>query len=184
MDYVWNDNSSGDYDRAVGRSMTILLPDGSRETIAQLGVDNSRKTLGVYTCLSGNLAAQLLEMEVKVRKWSSRLLNSRLPAKWAWVSYNLQLWTSLRYGLSSLSTPFCELGNAFPRFARTILPRLGVNRNLKRECRHLHPSYCGFGLFSLPIEATIARVNMFLQHWGSPTIVGISLQTTMELLQL
>ena len=104
-------------------------PFGFRETIAQLGVDDSRKTLGIYTCTSGNSAAQLLAMEKKVRKWSSRLLNSRFPTKWACVSYNLQLWTSLRYGLGTLSTPLCELGTAFPLFAQTILPRLGINRN-------------------------------------------------------
>jgi hypothetical protein len=39
-------------------------------------------------------------------------------------------------------------------------------------------------MYHLPVEATISRVNIFLQHWGSPTILGNSLRCTLELLQL
>jgi hypothetical protein len=39
-------------------------------------------------------------------------------------------------------------------------------------------------MFHLPVEATVSRVNLFLQHWDSPTILGNSLCCTLELLQL
>jgi hypothetical protein len=39
-------------------------------------------------------------------------------------------------------------------------------------------------LLSLSTEATIGRVNLFLQHWDMPTPIGNMLRASMELLQL
>jgi hypothetical protein len=123
-------------------------------------------------------------MEDRAAKWLCKLLNSHLPAKWAWVSYKFQLWAGLRYGLGTNSAPLSRLRTVFPKFIFQCLPRLGVNRHIKRGYRHLHSAFCGLGMFSLPIETTISRVNLFLQHWGAPTMLGNSLRCSLELLQL
>jgi hypothetical protein len=48
----------------------------------------------------------------------------------------------------------------------------------------MHNTFGGVGLLSSSTEATIARVNLFLQHWGMPSPIGQMLQTSMEALQL
>jgi hypothetical protein len=87
IDYVWHPDGSWSYDRDVRRNLTIPLPSGERETIAKLGVLDSRKTLSVFTCPAGSeRRGQLKAMEDRAAKWLCKLLNSHLPAKWAWVS--------------------------------------------------------------------------------------------------
>jgi hypothetical protein len=75
-------------------------------------------------------------------------------------------------------------GELTTNFAFRALPFLGVNRNIRTEWRYLHNTFGGVGLLSLSTEATIARVNLFMQNWGMPTPIGQMLQTSMEALQL
>jgi hypothetical protein len=184
IEYVWNNDGSWSYGTDIDRELSIPLFDGRREVIAKLGVNDSRKTLGVFSCPSGRSTAHIQYINDQARRWSCKLLNSALPAKWAWISYSMQLWPSLRYGLGTLSASLAQLRSALPKFAFTILPKLGVNRHIRKGWRHLHQSFCGLGMFSLPIESAICRVNLFLQHWGNPTPIGESLRCSMELLQL
>lgn len=123
-------------------------------------------------------------IEERADKWARRLTNGHLPPKWAWIKYKLQLWAGLRYGLVTISAPLSQLRTAMPKFIFQVLPHLGVNRHIRTGYRHLHSAFCGLGMYHLPIEATVCRVNLFLQHWGSPTILGNSLRCTLELLQL
>jgi hypothetical protein len=69
-------------------------------------------------------------------------------------------------------------------FAFCALQYLGVNGNIWSEWRYPHNTFGGVGLLSLSTEATIARVNLFVQHWGMPNPIGQMLQTSMEALQL
>jgi hypothetical protein len=101
IDYVWHDDGSWSYDGTVDRELTITLPSGEREQIAKLGIGDSRKTLGVHTCPSGSDRGHFCAIEEQAEKWACRLNNSHLPPKWAWISYKLQLWAGLRYGLGS-----------------------------------------------------------------------------------
>ena len=73
---------------------------------------------------------------------------------------------------------------SFQAIVRRMLPRLGVNRNVKRGGRHLGQLYGGIGLRKLFPEILIARINLFLHHYRSPSAVGTSLMTSMEHVQL
>jgi hypothetical protein len=50
-----------------------------------------------------------------------------------------------------------------------MMPLLGVARTVKRELRKLHTAFGGFGLFHLPTEQLICRINMLLQHYHTST---------------
>jgi hypothetical protein len=103
IEYVWHDDGSWSYSSDVDSELSIPLINGKRETVAKLGVHESRKTLGVYACPSGRSTAHIQYINDRACRWTCKLLNSALPAKWAWVSYSMQLWPSLRYGLGTLS---------------------------------------------------------------------------------
>jgi hypothetical protein len=76
------------------------------------------------------------------------------------------------------------MGEITTNFAFRALPGLGVNRNIWSKWRYLHTTFGGVGLLSLPTEATICRVNLFVQHWDMPSPIGQMLRASMELLQL
>jgi hypothetical protein len=61
---------------------------------------------------------------------------------------------------------------------------LGVARTVKRELRNLHTTFCGFGLFHLPTEQLICRINMLLQHYHTSTTLSKKLDASFRLLQL
>ncbi len=53
-----------------------------------------------------------------------------------------------------------------------MMPLLGVARKVKRELRKLHTTFGGFGLFHLPTEQLICRINMLLQHYHTSTALS------------
>jgi hypothetical protein len=174
--------------------LEIVLPDGSTEGIALLPAEAARVTLGVCTSPDGDDSHHLQKLgkakdkrrsvATRANVWLDRLKNGHLPPKYSWVSYRLQLWSSLKYGLGTLSAPLSTLGEITTNFAFRALPFLGVNRNIRAEWRYLHNSFGGVGLLSLATETMIGRVNLFLQHWDMPTPIGNMLRASMELLQL
>ena len=103
-----------------------------------------------------------------------------MPAKWAWTSYYLQLWTKLRYGLGTNSSPVAELkgmeatGDRLRTIYRNMLSYLGVNKNIMAEWRHLYTSFGGIGLRKLLTEVVIARINLFIQHYNTPSTLGVA----------
>ena len=66
----------------------------------------------------------------------------------------------------------------------TMLSFLGVNKTIKAEWRHLHTSFGGIGLRKLLIEVVIARINLFVQHYNTPSTLGAKLSISLEALQL
>ena len=194
LDYAWDDSGQWYYAPVSDMQLEIVLPDGTTEGIALLPATASRVTLGVSTSPDGidvhHLKApgqakdKWKSIATRAKVWADRLKNGHLPSKFAWVSYRLQLWSSVKYGLGTLSAPLAAFGELTHNFAYSVLPYLGVNRNIRSEWRYLHNTFGGVGLLSLSTETIICRVNLFLQHWGMPTPIGTTLRTSMEYMQL
>ena len=55
---------------------------------------------------------------------------------------------------------------------------------IKKDWRYLNHRFCGIGLFNTGMEATMASINALLQHYGAPTNLGVTLQASIEALQL
>jgi hypothetical protein len=194
IDYEWDDTGAWYYAPVPEMDLQIVLPDGTKEGIALLPADSARVTLGINMAPDGNDMHHLTapgkprdkwrSIATRAENWLDSLRNAHIPSKHAWVSYRLQLWSSLKYGLGTLSATLEQMGEITVNFAYRALPGLGVNRNILTEWRYLHSTFGGVGLLSLSTEATICRINLFLQHWDMPTPLGKMLRASMELLQL
>lgn len=184
VDYVWVDGEAN-YAPKVEWDLLIPMPDGSKQPINQLDVHDAQKMLGVWSCPSGKDKKHLDENIVKKYKtWIDRSKNGHLPAKLNWTSYSLKLWPGMRYGLPTLATPRKDIDGILCKLDYEALPLLGVNRSVKREWRNLPRAFGGIGLFNLEIEQAIGWANMLLQHYGSPTTVGLKCKASLEALQL
>jgi hypothetical protein len=176
-DDAWDDDGQWFYKPTLDHNLQIKLPDRTFETIELLEPRDTRVTLGVAACPTGDDSFHLgapgsakdkwKSVKTKAEVWLMRLKNEHLPSKYAWVSYRLQLWASICFG------PFGEL---CPEFAFQALSLLGVNHNIRAGWRYLH------SLFAT--EATISWCNMFLQHWDNPAPLGKCLRASLEYLQL
>jgi hypothetical protein len=194
IDYEWDKSGAWRYRAVEEFKLYITSPEGDMEYISIIPVTEPRVTLGVATCPTGDDTYHLTEPGKPGDKWKSvgsraeiwltRLKNGHLPAKYSWVSYRLQLWASVRYGLGVLSAPLSSMGELTKNFAFRALPYLGINRNIKAGWRYLHSAFSGCNLYDLATEAVIARLNIFLQHWDNPAPIGKAMRASMEALQL
>ena len=161
------------------------MPDETLVPIKQLSVYETREMLGVWSCPSGDDTKHIEEKILKrVHTWTNRTKNGHLPAKFAWASYRFKLWPGIRYGLATLATPWSVAKGLLWRNEYDMLSILGVNRNIKRGWRVLPRAFGGVGLLSFPVEQTICWLNMLIQHFGVPTVLGKKFSASLEAHQL
>lgn len=110
--------------------------------------------------------------------------NAHLPSHLVMISYHLQLWTALRYGLGTLTNSISQAEECLSKLDYQLLPLIGVNRNITKGWRTLHPAFGGIGLLSLATEQLICRLNMLLFHYDISSIVGDKLTCSLHWLQL
>jgi hypothetical protein len=176
----------GEWSYAMHSDFELLVtnPDGSRSSIKQEEVATSKKTLGIYDAPSGGSQGHLEYIHGKLTTWITRMKNGHLPAHMAWIAYKLQLWPGLRYGLGTMTNDIEATDAIFDKDDYDIMPILGVARTVKRELRKLHTTFGGFGLFHLPTEQLICRLNLLLQHYHTSTALSKKLDASFRFLQL
>jgi hypothetical protein len=164
--------------------LTIPISEEEEVSLTRYSSVDAIKSLGVATSPSGGHALHLEHLRDKVLVWISRILNGHLPTAQVVLSYLYQLWPSLRYGLGTLTNDWNSASVCLERTDFRILPLLGVNCHINRSLCHLHFTFGGISLLDLAVEQHICRVNMFVQHYGSQSIVGKKLMSSMHWLQL
>ncbi len=87
----------------------------------------------------------------------------------AWVAYKHQLWPGLRYGLGTMTNDSAPAQTLLDKVDYKTLNVLGILCNVTRGLRKIYTTFGGFGLFDLPKEQLISRVNMFFQHYHVST---------------
>jgi hypothetical protein len=112
------------------------------------------------------------------------MINGHLPARLGWIAYKFKLWPGICYSLATLATPLTIARATLQKENFHILPVLGINCNVKWEWRTLHRTFGGIGLFDLAVEHTIGMINIFVQHYGAGTTVGLKYLASLEALQL
>ncbi len=72
----------------------------------------------------------------------------------------------------------------FDKADNETMPILGVACTVKRDFRKLQTTFGGFGLFHLPTEQLICRINMLLQRYHTSTALSKKLDASFRYLQL
>ena len=139
--YEWHRDGPWYYKPVPDIDLRITLPSGETESISLLDVNVPMVTLGVNTCPTGDDSCHLYapgtakdkwkSVRTRAEIWTNRLVNGHLPSTYAWVSYRMQLWPSVCYGLGVLAEPITKMGELTKNFAYRVLPSLRVNRNIK-----------------------------------------------------
>ncbi len=65
-----------------------------------------------------------------------------------------------------------------------LLSLCSVNGNIRSEFRQLPAGFFGIGLPHPGIEATVASLNLFTQHYGYPSLLGCQIQASYEVFVL
>jgi hypothetical protein len=108
--------------------------------------------------------------------------NGHLPRHLAWIVYKLQLWAGLRYGIGTMTNNIDEAEGLFKEQDQEqgLLNILGIVKNVKRELRRLQPTFRGFGLFNLPTEQLVGRINLMMQNYHTPSNLSRKLDLSLN----
>ncbi len=169
---------------AIPRELFIINPDDRKNAIKQEEVTVSKKTLGIYDSPAGGNNGHLNYIKGKAMTWVNRMTNGHLPSHMAWVAYKHQLWPGLRYGLGTMTNNITPAKKLLDNVDYNTLNVLGILCNVTKGLRKIHTTFGGFGLFDLPTEQLISRVNMFFQHYHVSTNLSKKLDASLGYLQL
>jgi hypothetical protein len=172
------------YVDSVPRELLITNPDGSKSSIKQEEVTESKKTLRIYDSPVGRNAGHLTHIKAKVTQWVNRMRNGHLPSHIAWVAYKHQLWPGLHYSLGMMTNNMEPAAKLFNDIDHKTFKILGILQNFTKGLRKLHTTFGGFGIFDLPTEQLISPVNMFFQHYHVSTKISKKLDAPLGYLQL
>ena len=102
----------------------------------------------------------------------------------AWIVCKLQFWPGLCYRPGTMTIDLEATETIFDKADYAIMPILGVMGTMQKELRKLHTTFGGFGLFHLPAEQLICKINMLLQHYHTSTALSKKLDASFRYLQL
>jgi hypothetical protein len=159
--------------------MLITNPDGTTSLIKQEKVTESKKTLGIHNSPLGGNATHLLFIKGKVSTWVNRMTNGHLPNHMAWIAYKHQLLPGVQYGLGTMTNNLEVADNLLHEENYRTLNVVGVACSVTKGLRCLHMTFGGFGLFNLPVEQLICRVNMLMQHYHTSTNLSRKLDASL-----
>ena len=73
------------------------LPDGSFEQIEHASVDTVKETLGVFTCVSGELDDANVELAKKAQEWIDNAKNGKVHRRNLWFLLDASFWPKVSY---------------------------------------------------------------------------------------
>ena len=148
--------------------------------IKTLLADESEKYLGMRGRLDGSPADHLVDMRKKIEEWMEAINAGTLPTRLVWKSYQYQLWAGMQYGLGALPASMKKLEEGLGATDFYLISKLGVVRSIAKEWRYFQSTFGGMGLYSLPIEATVCSINLFLQHYGSGSNLCLTIKASLQ----
>ncbi len=141
--------------------------------------------LGVWSTFSGDDAKHLEEVIIeKACTWVGRLNNCPLAHHLAWMAYQHQLWSGLRFSLGTLATPTSTMQSVLQSLKFEMLSLLGVNQHVKIEWCTIAQEFGGIRLHSLSIEWIISWAELILQHYGAKLAVSAKIKASLQAVQL
>ena len=189
VDYDWLPDSSWRYHQLDDEEQERLqvkvpLSSGGTSRIQYLGPDHAIKTLGVMTCPSGDPTAALDRMKTMATDWIETAKAGKMHRREVWFMLARQFWPRVGFGIGCNTAYLPELENCLRRQYFDLLPLGGFIRSAPVELRTLDVGFGGIGCPHLGVECLLSQLNKLLMHYGSPSTLGVELQTSMELFVL
>lgn len=108
--------------------------------------------------------------------------NGYLGARLVWQIYQIQLLA--KYEVWYGNTPCLDYGAPQSSRLEVFSSFLGINWNIIKELQTLPVGFLGLGPYDLVIKTMISRVQIFLWNFQQPSLVVVTLQASIEYLQL
>ncbi len=146
--------------------ITIPQPVGPAISIITLDVTTVSKMLGVNFSPAENSATHVEHMVQKGLEWADCLHTTPVSRNNAWLSFYLQLYPCISWGLVTTYMQPKKLDVQVQCVHAKALPILGVNRNIKKEWRTLPEQYQGIGMPNILLAALAEKLSFLVGNCG------------------
>jgi hypothetical protein len=129
-------------------------------------IHTASKILGVHFSPARNSTTHVNNMVQKGLDWVDCLRTKPVCRNDAWLSFYLQLFPALSWGLVTVCMPPKKFNAKFQWVHEKALPFLSVNCKIKQEWRTLPEQYQGSGMPNMPLLAIQVKLSFLLSNWG------------------
>jgi hypothetical protein len=157
---------------------------GTISAAKRKAVSQWHRTLGFHLCGDGTSCAHKKVMQEKAIKYGEAIKSSSLQRGECAMAYNSCYMASLGYGTAATSLSMDECKEIQKPPVNAILPKMGINRNTKRELVFDTTKYSGLGLTHLAAVQGYRQLKYLLGHLRSADTLGTLYRILMEFTQL
>jgi hypothetical protein len=185
ISFAWKEDGSWFYENNEEDEefqAKVPLADGSFGNIQHLGINEPIKTLDSMTCPSGSSKGSIEYMQKKGTAWKDMIKVGKLSRRNVWFMMDKQFWPRISFGLCAVPATFHKLSECLMKVYYEIHPQGGIRPTARRGTQQLAAGFYGVGCPHPAIECLVVQLNKLIMHYGSPSCLGINMQTSVELL--
>ena len=183
--FQWKNNKPSYHSRTSAPGQLFQTDtDGVVQVIERLEVTQSVEGLGVLYNPIGCWKAQLQKTLSKVHRWSNVIRSSSLNNHEVYLSAMTGICRTVSYVLPVTSFNKEQCNKIDATIYTTLLPRIGMNRNLPLVYRYASKKCHGLGFPQTVISQFIEKTKKLLYHANQKTQLGQSIISLMETFHL
>ena len=165
-------------------SMTIKDPDDVIRPLDKLNPDEAREMLGVFLSPNGNNQAQKEKLLRKMTLLSEFIRTGHVSRHEAWASLNLMAMKSLEYSLPAMTLSEKDYTDIMRPVLKQFLPKIGLNRNFKRDLLYAPAQSQGINLSNPYIHQGVSHIADISEHLWKDTLTGQLMKANLEQLRI
>jgi hypothetical protein len=177
INFIWKGGEWQYEKKNENYKLCVSSDTGEKEQLEQLNVDEARRTLGVWQAVDGNEKKQTSVMKDKAEAWSSSVLQSGLTKQDAVIGMKTSLYPALTYGLMATNLSKKQCSRVFHPVRRSVLPKMGICRNVPATIIHGPKKYGGMEFKDLYTIQGIEHIKALMENGGKDTTTGKLLST-------
>jgi hypothetical protein len=171
--------------RKITHPITIIdSPSHQPVTINMKGYGEAERTLGVRIAPIGTQTSEIAWLTEKAATFAKRISQGHLSREEAAVAYHSVYIPRMTYSLGSTTLSPDEARKIQSEPLMTILPALGINRNMKRAAVFGPAAYGGHNIKCLFTEQGIQQLEILIGHLRLQSSIGTVILATISMHQL
>ena len=164
--------------------MSVKNSDEERENLTLLPPDEAKEMLGVNLAPNGNNNAQLDIIKEKMRKYAEYIRTGHVNRHEAWISLSMMALKSFEYSLPAMTLTEKECNEIMKPLLKQFLPKMGINRNIKRDLLYAPTNVQGFNVKNPFITQGVSHVKDITENLWKQTTTGAMIRCNLEQLRI
>ena len=164
--------------------MTVKNDKEQREELTLLPPHKAKEMLGVNLAPDGNHKEQLDIVKEKMRKYAEYIRVGHVNRHEAWTSLSMMALKSLEYILPAMTLSETECNDIMKPVLKQFLPKIGINRNIKRDLLFAPSKLQGLNLKNPFLTQGIAHVKDLCENLWKQTTTGKLMNFNLQQLRI